>query len=251
MTQHLLDPRELTLEGSVNFRDLGDLGGLVTGDGRRVRAGLVYRSDALHGLTAADMERLATLRIALLVDLRAATEIERSGPSPLVASGTRVLHAPIMAQEGAPRDLAEIQMEMLYAEMLEKGRARFGEIFTALAGEDNLPAVIHCAAGKDRTGVTVALLLRLLAVPDEAIVLDYALTDRNMARLLDRLKGLATSSTDVSYPAHFYRAAPETMEAFLASIDHTWGSAETYLTGAGVTSDQVETLRHRLLEPDI
>ena len=100
MTQHLLDPRELTLEGSVNFRDLG---GLVTGDGRRVRAGLVYRSDALHGLTAADMERLATLRIALLVDLRAATEIERSGPSPLVASGTRVLHAPIMRQEGADR----------------------------------------------------------------------------------------------------------------------------------------------------
>ncbi len=248
MAQHLLDPRELTLEGSVNFRDLG---GLVTGDGQRVRTGRVYRSDALHGLTAADMERLAALRIALLVDLRAATEIERSGPSPLVASGTRVLHAPIMAQEGAPRDLAEIQMEMLYAEMLEKGRARFGEIFTALAGEDNLPAVIHCAAGKDRTGVTVALLLRLLGVSDEAIVLDYALTDRKMARLLERLHQSATGSAEATYPVHLHRAAPETMEAFLASLDHTWGSAETCLTDAGVTGDHIDTLRHRLLEPDI
>ncbi len=249
MAQHMLDPRELTLEGSVNFRDLG---GLSTGDGQRVRTGRVYRSDALHGLTAADMERLATLQIALLIDLRAATEIERSGPSPLVASGTRVLHAPIMRQEGAPRELdPEARMEMLYASMLEDGRESFGEIFTALADEDNLPAVIHCAAGKDRTGVTVALLLRLLGVPDGAIVLDYALTDRNMARLLDRQRQSAEISTDVTYPAQFYRAAPETMDAFLTSLDHTWSSAETYLTDAGVTSDQVDTLRHRLLEPDI
>lgn len=247
MAQHLLDPRELTLEGSVNFRDLG---GLVTRDGQRVRTGYVYRSDALHGLTAADMERLASLRIALLVDLRAATEIERSGPSPLVAGGSRVLHAPIMRQEGAPRDLdPETRMEILYAGMLEGGRDTFGEIFTALAGEDNLPAVIHCAAGKDRTGVTVALLLRLLGVPDEVIVLDYTLTDRNMARLIERLRISGVVSTDVAYPAHFYRAAPETMDTFLASLDDTWGSAEAYLTDAGVSRDHVETLRNRLLEP--
>ncbi len=247
MAQHLLDPRELTLEGSVNFRDLG---GLLTSNGQRVRTGYVYRNDALHGLTAADMERLATLRIALLVDLRAVTEIERSGPSPLVADGSRVLHAPIMRQEGAPRELdPETRMEILYGSMLADGRDSFGEIFAALADQANLPAVIHCVAGKDRTGVTMALLLRLLGVPDDAIVRDYAVTDRNMARLLDRLRQSATISTDVTYPAHFYRAAPETMEAFLASLDHTWGSADAYLTGAGVTPNHIETLRHRLLEP--
>lgn len=248
MAQHLLDPRELTLEGSVNFRDLG---GLVTRDGQRVRTGYVYRSDALHGLTAADMERLTSLRIALLVDLRAATEIERSGPSPLVAGGSRVLHAPIMRQEGAPRDLdPETRIEILYAGMLEGGRDTFGEIFTALAGEDNLPAVIHCAAGKDRTGVTVALLLRLLGVPDEVIVLDYALTDRNMARLIERMELSSAIPSDIIYSAHFLRAAPETMEAFLGSLDHTWGSADAYLSEAGVTDERIETLRHRLLEPN-
>lgn len=246
MAQPLLDPRELTLEGSVNFRDLG---GLLTSDGRRIRTGLIYRSDALHGLTAADMVQLAAHRIALLVDLRTATEIERSGPSPLVSGGSRVLHAPIMEQEGSPPDLAGVAMEVLYANMLDKGRSRFGRIFTTLAEDDSLPTVIHCAAGKDRTGVTVALLLRTLGVPDEAIMLDYALTDRNMARLLERLERSGAVPAGTTYPAHLYRAAPETMEAFLASLDQTWGSADAYLAGAGVTRDHVETLRHRLLEP--
>jgi protein tyrosine/serine phosphatase len=246
MTQHLIDPRELTLEGSVNFRDLG---GLLTGDGQRVRTGLVYRSDALHGLTTADMEQLATRRIALIVDLRATGEIERSGPSPLVAGGSRVLHAPIMREAGAPPDLdRDTRMEVLYAHMLEGGRESFGEVFTTLAQEANLPAVIHCAAGKDRTGVTVALLLRLLGVPDEAIVLDYALTDRNMVRLIERLELSGAIPDGVTYPPHFLRAAPETMEAFLAALDHTWGSVDAYLTGAGVMEDHIATLRHRLLE---
>lgn len=248
MAQHLLDPRELTLEGSANFRDLG---GLLTGDGQRVRNRFVYRSDALHGLTAADMVQFSALRIALLVDLRSNAEIERSGPSPLVAGGSRVLHAPIIREAGAPRDLdPETRMEILYGHMLDGGRDSFGEIFTALAQGDNLPAVIHCAAGKDRTGVTVALLLRLLGVLDEAIVLDYALTDRNMARLIERLELSGGAADGVTYPPHFMRAAPETMEAFLAALDGVWGSANAYLTEAGVAPDHIATLRLRLLEPN-
>jgi protein tyrosine/serine phosphatase len=247
LQQDVIDPRELQLEGSVNFRDLG---GLATMDNQRVRTGFVFRSDALHGLTTADLDVLAAHRIALLVDLRSPGEIERSGPSPLLASGSRVLHAPIMQETGAPREIdPEMRMEALYATMLDNAQSRFGEIFVALAEAPNMPAVIHCSAGKDRTGVTVALLLRLLGVSDEAIVRDYAMTDRNMSRLMARLASLVSDIGRPSYPAHFMRATPDTMEAFLVSLDATYGSADAYLREAGVSGDHVDALRARLLEP--
>jgi protein tyrosine/serine phosphatase len=245
MEQIVIDPRELQLEGSANFRDLG---GLVTADGDVVRTGLVYRSDALHALTPADLELLAAIRIAMLVDLRSSYEIEKSGPSPLVAAGSRVLNVALIDREGAaPGNVdPEMRLEDLYVRILENGQERFGQIFTALAEESNLPAVIHCAGGKDRTGVTVALLLRLLGVPDEAIVLDYAITDRNMARLMERL---ALNIDRPAYPDHVLRAAPETMQAFLSALDTSYESADAYLAGGGVTSDHVAALRSQLLAP--
>ena len=255
MPETLPDAREIVLDGSVNFRDLG---GLTTTDGRVVRAGRVFRSDALHALSTIDLDRLAGLHIATLVDLRSTGEADRSGPSPLVARGTRLLHTPIMDPDPAINDedvmrrMSEMRMEELYAGMLANAQARFGEIFQALAEPETLPAVIHCAAGKDRTGVTVALLLRILGVPDDAIVLDYALTDRNMVRLFERLERegyVVPGAADASqYPAHVRRAAPETMSAFLATLDDLHGSAEEYLRAAGVTDEQLGRLRAGLLE---
>lgn len=248
MTHSTTDAREIVLDGSTNFRDLG---GLVTGEGRTVRDGRVFRSDALHALTAVDLDRLAGLHIATLIDLRSTREIEHSGPSPLVAKGTRVMHTPIMDPEPDPADrpdLSQIRMEELYAGMLSAGQVRFGEIFRALAEADKLPAVIHCAAGKDRTGVTVALLLQVLGVPNEAIVNDYAITDRNMVRLIERLK-LSGYAAAGEYPAHMMRAMPETMTAFLHALDERHGSAEGYLASAGVTGTHLDHLRRELLTP--
>jgi protein tyrosine/serine phosphatase len=246
MAQQVLDPRELTLEGSVNFRDLG---GMATATGGTVKDRHVFRSDALHGLTTADLDLLADYGISLLVDLRDIREIERSGPSPLLERGTRHLHTPLMAS-AAPTEAPDpsLGMEVLYGQMLERAQPRFGEIFQALAEESNLPAVIHCAAGKDRTGVTVALLLRLLEVPDETIVLDYAISDRNMARLMERLAAAGYLTSATQYPAHYNRAAPETMERFLQALDATFGSAADYLAEAGLSAHQAATIRTRLVD---
>ena len=244
-TTPTLDPRELNLEGSANFRDLG---GLETAGGARVTSGRVFRSDALHGLTASDLDVLSALGIAMLVDLRDMREIEESGPSPLLDHGVRHFHAPLMPS-AAPDKLPDqsLGMEVLYAAMLERAQPRFGEIFQALAETANLPAVIHCAAGKDRTGVTVALLLRVLEVPDEVIVLDYALTDRNMERLWARLAANGYARPTGQYPAHYLRAERSTMERFLQALDRTFGSAQGYLREAGVTSSQLAAIRQHLL----
>src|SRR6187402_1942570 len=94
MSQPSPDPREVTLEGSLNFRDLG---GIETRSGARIRPGRVFRSDALHLLTERDVETLAGFGIATLIDVRGAGEIGQTGPSPLTASGTRVAHTPLVS----------------------------------------------------------------------------------------------------------------------------------------------------------
>jgi protein tyrosine/serine phosphatase len=247
MTQRALDPREVVLDGSVNFRDLGGLTGL---DGRTVRKGRIFRSDALHALTEVDLDRLAGLHISTLIDLRSNVEIARSGPSPLLGVGTRVMHCPLMDETGANETLdPDLPMEHLYARMLAGGQGRFGAIFDALGDETTLPAVVHCAAGKDRTGITIALLLRVLGVADEEIVLDYAITDRNMARLIERILPNGVDETRGKIPEHYMRARPETMLAFLATLDERYGSAEAFLQSAGVSRERIESIREHFLDP--
>jgi protein tyrosine/serine phosphatase len=245
MTTELLDPREILLDGSVNFRDLG---GLETKNGESVRRGMVFRSDALHGLTPIDLEKLAELRIATLIDLRSDDEVIKSGPSPLVETGTLVLRHSIIGTVTAPRDVdLSKPMEVMYAGFLTSGSSVIGTIFTSLAREEHLPTVIHCAAGKDRTGITIALLLRVLGVADELIAHDYSITDRNMERLRARLIPAMVDGKPINYPPHVMRAMPETMLAFLQALDETYGSAEDYLITTGISTTQLDTIRKRLL----
>lgn len=249
MSADAFDPREVALEGSTNFRDLG---GLVNRHGQAIRNGRIFRSDALARLTATDLERLSTYRITTLIDLRSVQEQERTGPSQLIAHhGTRVVHAPVTDLDASPTGMAEQTLVEMYQDFLVKGTAAYSRVFTTLSTDEELPAVIHCAAGKDRTGVAVALLLRLLDVPDETIVEDYAITDRNMQRMIrgwmESNPELASKTEGVRIPEHVVRAHPETMEAFLVALDETYGSAEDYLLTTGVTSTGIDRLRVQLL----
>lgn len=247
MTESTTINRHLSLEGSANFRDLG---GLSTADGRRVRAGRLFRSDALHRLTASDLDVLDGIGVATLIDLRSDDELREGGPSPLLDRGTRHLHLPVLSSTTAPAAIGpEMTLAVLYGQMLERGDGLLRALFEALVAEEYLPAVIHCAAGKDRTGVVTAIVLRALGVPDITIVEDYALTDPNMIRLveLSREAGHPLSRTQV--PEHFMRALPQTMEAMLATLDETYGSTDAYLSRGGVDARLIAAVRDALLEP--
>src|SRR5512144_2600872 len=149
--------RRIELEGCLNFRDLG---GYPTRDGRRVRWRRLFRSDGLHLLTAADIRRLREeIGLAEVIDLRSTTELASEGRGMLAAEPLRFHHVPLFDGE------------------VREQRARAAEITLA---EASGPAVFHCAAGKDRTGVISAILLALLDVPDEVIVADYAATQDNL-----------------------------------------------------------------------
>jgi protein-tyrosine phosphatase len=239
--------RELLLEGSVNFRDLG---GLTARTGAVVRAGRLFRSDALARLTSADLERLAGLRISTLIDLRTVDEITRTGPSPLLNHGAAHLHLSILDGDVTTREYdPDRTLGALYEEMLRTAGRRFRAIFETLAEPERLPAVVHCTAGKDRTGVTVALVLRLLGIPDELIVADYAITDRNIARLIESRRRAGQPISSVRVPEQFMRAVPETMETFLATIDDTWGSVDSYLDFIAVSPATRTAIRENLLSP--
>jgi len=252
------DPARLVpLRGSFNFRDLGGYPGR---GGRTTRWGRLYRSDALHELTGDDVERLRRLGLRTVVDLRTERELDRSGrgllePEPVafhhlavVREGVRGASAEgeaVAAPAPPGEDLAE-----RYLWYLEVGRDSLVEALTLLGGEDRYPAVFHCAAGKDRTGVLAALVLEIAGVDREVIVADYLVTRERLEHILDRWRsdpGFAPRMAQV--PASRLGVEAATMERFLDGLAVRHGGAREWATGAGVPATTLDAMVEILLEP--
>jgi protein tyrosine/serine phosphatase len=239
--------RRLPLQGSCNFRDIG---GYETADGRTVRWKRLYRSDALHGLTPDDLALIAPLGVATLIDLRSHREFEASGHSPVIAAhGTVHRHLPFLPESTAPTNYDQFPpLTELYVQMIEKGAATIRAVFETLADNTTYPAVVHCAVGKDRTGVTIALLLRTLGVSDEVIVADYALTDGFLAEGIARLRAMGAAADLDRIPEHVLRAHAETMAGFLAAVDTKFGGTDQLLADTGLLPGTQSQIRELLLE---
>jgi protein-tyrosine phosphatase len=144
---------------------------------------------------------------------------------------------------------ASITLADRYWLLAEYAKARIARVVTTLADAPG-PAVYHCAAGKDRTGVISAILLGVLGVPDDVIVADYAATKENLAAIIERLMATRSYETVLSsLPADTLHAEAETMIAFLERIREHYGTMGAYAQAAGVPPDALEALRVRLVEP--
>ena len=133
----------------------------------------------------------------------------------------------------------------LLAEFARQAIAQVIETLAAASG----PAIYHCAAGKDRTGVISAVLLGLLEVPDEIVVADYAATQQNLDAIIERLMSTKGYETMLSaLPPDTLHAQPETMISLLERIRETYGSMREYALSIGVSAESVECLKTRLLE---
>ena len=240
--------------GCFNARDLG---GLVTGDGRRLRSGVVYRADGLHRLPPGEVERLAAAGIRTVVDLRTAAELE-AAPSFGGAEGIEVHHLPVL-REVWPRDQfgPEIDDDPVgflvdrYAEMLDEGRDAIAAVFALLADPTRRPLAFHCSAGKDRTGVVAGLVLGLAGVPDDDIADDYASSAEAMAELVAWIKQhrpqAATAMDD--QPAAFLSCPADAMHGFLDVVRSRFGSVGSYLASIGVPDETVTAVLDALVEP--
>ena len=241
----------VALEGLCNFRDLG---GYATVDGGTVRRGRLYRSDALHRMTAADVDSVCGLRIATVIDLRAPDEVGHVGTGLIDDLGAQYRNLPTrpavltaVADDGAPESAAEH-----YFGYLTEGRTCFGGVVETLADADSLPAVFFCNAGKDRTGAVAAMVLGLLGVDDDTVAADYARTGEVLAAI-----GAATSRdypTDVkawrNLSPDMRTARAETMLEFLQIVRERVGGWREYVLSLGVDPAAVTAMQTNLVSQD-
>ncbi len=241
--------RTIDLEGCVNFRDLG---GYPVSCGRHLRWRILYRSDSLHALSAADVFRFRhELGITEIVDLRSTSELENEGRGLLETEPIGFHHLPLFdgRSMSAKRDaVMNPSLGERYIAMMDVAHEPIARVIDALARAKG-GVVHHCAAGKDRTGVISAVLLGVLGVPDDLIVADYVLSSENIDAIIERVMSMrGYGDTLKAMPADTMHAKPETMEEVVADVASRYGSMSGYLRKSGVSEATLECLRAKCLD---
>lgn len=257
-----LRTRRVVLEGAGNFRDLG---GYRTGDGRSVRWGRLFRSGTLAYLTASDCRLLASLDIRSICDLRTTGE-RVSEPTSWKPESVRTMTWDYELDGGAVMgafrvgtptpDRVRAAILEFYVTAPEEFADRLSAIFGLLRTQE-VPLIMHCTAGKDRTGVAAAVVLRALGVPPQTVIEDYArsegsvdvraLTGGAVSRGNDSWKFLAMLSPELRAP--LVAAEPAYLEAMLDTLDRRYGSFQGYLSSRiGLTADALKHIRDHYLE---
>lgn len=244
------DPRELRVDGLVNIRDIG---GLVTKDGRTVRSGRVFRSDNPRALTEAGRVQFReVVNPTTVIDLRMSLEFTREGYE--LDEHVTVVNCPMTPQSGVNQ--AQIDAGMCdnliddYMAQIDVNGRFVAETLGLIAESANQPVVIHCTAGKDRTGIVIAMLLDILGVPHETIVADYHLTTKNMAPMLERIRNAPVFKENglASAPDWIFASEPETMRGFLERMTVTYGGAAEWARSQGLTAEQIASMRTAMVD---
>ena len=206
--------RLIALEGAVNFRDLG---GYTVGQGLRTRWRALFRADGLGELTEDDLDTTRALGIRTVLDLRSGGELEQSRYD-VDAHPVSFHHFPFIQTIPDPEefDRRPDLLQSQYIEMLDTSGEQIVAALRVLASPDALPAVFHCTAGKDRTGLLSAIVLSLVGVPEETVVADYALSAAAMDRLREKIiRKYPDSEERLNTIDGVFTAEPRKMEVLL------------------------------------
>jgi protein-tyrosine phosphatase len=239
----LADGRHLPVAGTSNLRDVG---GYPTPAGGTVAWRTLFRSDSLHRLDRQGVAGLAALDLRTIVDLRADIEVTQR-PSALAGLPVRIVRAPIVRDPTGLPPMTGLAAEYRY--MIDECGDSIGAAVSALCAPGALPALVHCAAGQDRTGIVMALVLAVLGVPDELIGADYALSsvylDPDSTAVIGRLKAGALGD---SVPAELLSSPAGPILNVLARARAAGGgSVSGYLTAHGVGASDLGALRAALV----
>jgi len=258
----------IDLDGLVNLRDVG---GLPTTDGNKIIPGRLLRSANLQTLSNSDVDQLLGLGVSDVIDLRSDYEADREGPTLLASSGVRIhqfslfrewqlgvgdskpdVRPEVMPEEALPwidlEPSAQLDNEMasVYFSYLMD---RPDSVLAALRTIARAPgaALVHCAAGKDRTGTVVALALSVADADRQAIIDDYVASSERVEQVVQRLMASQTYADNLrDRPLSSHLSHPETMISLLAHIDEAFGSVPQMLIKMGWTSEDNEQLRAKL-----
>lgn len=255
--------RLLPVEGAHNLRDLG---GYAAQDGRRLKWGVLYRSDALADLSDDDLAYLERLGLRRWIDFRSDLEVERDPDRIPASPALSVVRRPI---QGDALDPAELRDRLLSGDatademsrmLIEGNRAfvtDFSDVYGAflrdLGDEEKLPVLFHCTAGKDRAGFAAALALMAAGVPRHAIMRDYLLTNEfsadHTASMLRILRVVSFFRTDPDAVRPLFEARPAYLQAAFDAIDEKYGGVAAYLReGLGADDALLARVRANLLE---
>ena len=244
--------RRLTWDGCLNVRDLG---GHPTSDVGRTRSGAVVRADSIRRLSDAGWGELVAYGIRTVVDLRLQSEREDDPPHP---PPVNIVHVPL-GGDAAEDDRAAVEaawasgtdaadtVRTAYVELLERFRADFARAVAAIGEADEGGVLVHCYAGKDRTGLVAALLLRLVGVGLEDIAADYALSEENLASLLEDWIAEAPEDEERQRRRRIAASPPQAMLEVLAELERRYGSVRAYLRAGGAAEVDLDRARARLL----
>lgn len=265
MAEH---PPWIALEGAVNVRDLG---GLPARSGATTRTRRLIRADNLQHLTDGDCRLLVDdYGVRTIVDLRTGVEVRGEGPAPLGRDGrVTVRHLSLFPEDAADAEAAGAdegpvvlpwQDAHRSGERADRRQAAVGyplflenrpdSVVGALRAIASSPGatVVHCAAGKDRTGVVVAMALRAVGVGVDDVVADYALSGERIERIIDRLSQSRVYAHDLTIrDVDRHRSRPETMRRFLDHVDREHGGVDRWLAANGWGAADQEALEESLL----
>ncbi|MBC2105180.1 tyrosine-protein phosphatase [Listeria booriae] len=259
-THTVIGERTIPLEGCFNFRDLG---GYVNTAGKTVKWGKLYRSSLLTNITEKDKDTLEKLGVSWICDLRSTSEIAAK-PTPALAH-IKNRHIPIGTAKNESTESQKIDLpddhrvyEPLMGEsyrVFVQSKDGFREIFNDIIEKEEVPFLFHCTAGKDRTGVLGALLLKLLDVPENTILADYELTNQYADNILGEMQGLvnAFSNSEKKIDLENFRPMAEARPAYLEiafdEMQKEYGSVDAYLEkGIGITPSEKAKFQTMMLE---
>jgi protein-tyrosine phosphatase len=257
-------PSRIEVAGSRNLRDLG---GYRTMDGREIKKGLLYRSDHLGQISKGDLEKLPALGVKTVYDLRGEKEQETFPQRLPEIVPVKVVSLPVFYQGLDPRvtarrivisgDVEDGEFHQLmidaYRAYVLDFRSQWSTLLKGLAEPETPPALIHCTYGRDRTGVAVALILSSIGVPREKVMEDYLLSNKFWESKTDMYSCLANCASCFRTPRSEVRALmevrPEYLQAVFLAIDEHYGSFDNYLDqGLGIDEQTLERLRTALLQ---
>jgi protein-tyrosine phosphatase len=254
------------------MNNLRDVGGCPAAGGRTVARGRLLRSEALvlpggrrpHSIWhATHAEAFARLGLRTVIDLRADREVAAAPSAWTEATGAEVVRLPIVEgvegtdtnymirlMSGDLRRFDESDLARLYIATFDRRAAVFGAAVRLLGDAERLPLLVHCSAGKDRTGLLVALVLSVLGTPRELVVCDYTLTGRNRPnRIADYADALRPTGVDPEQVRTLFETPAAAMEQALEHLDATYGGPAGLLLGpGGLTEDDLDALRRALLQ---
>jgi len=238
--------RILAWEGCRNVRDLG---GYPTEDGRETQWGAVIRADNLSTLTERGQADLVNFGVHTIIDLRTAEELQRY-PNPFAQPGEHgITYTNISFVDPAAGPKADFtSLANDYKDMLDRFQHRVVEVMKTIADAPPGGVLVHCMGGKDRTGLISALLLDLVGVPRDVIGADYALTAECLKEVDEEyLEHGPGDRAERERNLALYSPRAEVMQDVLTHLDQRYGGTEAYLRHGGVTVEEIGRLRRRLV----